>query len=323
MKEDLYKQRIKEIELLKDIKLKKMLIFYLQTSAYTYLGPYSDFTRTLPDDIEELCILQRMQTIHAREMFLNKDIRKEKNNSNGDMTKVPIDRLNNEEDIFQTAINIFSELLRRDRNYSINREAKNKIHIVCRGHALMLASTLKSKGIPARVRVGFAKYHNEFGEYDDQWNIEWYSLKEKKWKMVDAAGIGGYNSIQNEITDIPKEKFMTAAETWKGLRNNTMPQNIKIIDASGYEGLKAAWLQLMNDFNCLMNNEKSFLFQPKYMYELKNGKYDIRDFTKKELQELDELADLMINCDNNLDDLYKIFLTKTKYRVMLGISTWN
>lgn len=323
MKDEAYKHRIEEIESLEDVELKKMLIFYLQTSAYTYLGPYSEFTRTLPDNIEELCILQRMQTIHAREMFFNKDIRKEKNNINGDMTKVPIDRFNNEEDIFQTAISIFAELLRRDRNYSIKREAKNKIHIVCRGHALMLASTLKSKGTPARVRVGFAKYHNNIGECDDQWNVEWYSLKEKRWKMVDPSGIGGYNSIQNEITDISKEKFITAAEAWKKLRDNTISKEIKIIDSGGYEGLKAAWLQLMNDFNCLMNNEKSFLFQPLYMYKCEGGKYNIRDFTNEELQELDELADLMLNCNNNLESLYKTYLKNTKYRVMLGTSTWN
>lgn len=323
VKEELYKKRIQEIESLKDIKLKKLLIFYLQTSAYTYLGPYSDFTRTLPDDIEELCILQRTQTIHARELFFNKNIREEKNSPNGDMSKVPVDRFNNEEDIFQTAISIFAELLRRDRNYSIHREAKNKIHIVCRGHSLMLASTLKSKGIPARVRVGFAKYHSNLKECDDQWNVEWYNLEEKRWKMVDAAGIGGYNTIQNEITDIPKEEFITAAESWKQLRNNTMPKGIKIIDSAGYDGLKASWLQLMNDFNCLMNNEKSFLFQPTYMYECKNDKYTIRDFTNEELQELDELAELMLDCDNNLDKLYKIYLKKPKFRIMLGISIWN
>ena len=79
----------------------------------------------------------------------------------------------------------------------------------------------------------------------------------------------------------------------------------------------------MNDFNCLMNNEKSFLFQPKYMYEYKNSRYIIRDFTNEELKELDELAELMLDCDKNLDELYKIYLKNPKYKIMLGISTWN
>ncbi len=320
MENNLYKKRINQILELDNLELNKLLIFYLQTSPYTYLGPYAEFTKGLPEDIEELCVLQRTQTIHARELFFSKDIREEKDNPNGDMRKVPLDRLNNEEDIFQTAISIFAELLRRDKTYSVNRQAKDKIHIVCRGHALMLASTLKSKGIPARVRVGFAKYHNTNGKCDDQWNIEWYSIEEKRWKMVDASGIGGYNDIQNEITDVPKQKFMTAAESWKNIRSGTLPKNIELRDSSGYEGLKASWLQLMNDFNCLMNNEKSFLFQPQYMYEYKDNKYVIRDFTD---EELDKLADLMLNCDDILDILYKIYTTAMKYRIMLGISTWN
>lgn len=320
----LYKARIEEIENIKDINLKKLLIFYLQTSTYTYLGPYADFIRSLPDNIEELCILQRKQTIHAKEIFDDKELRKNKNSSNGDMTKVPISRFNNEEDIYQTAIGIFSELLRRDQEYSIKREAKNKIHIVCRGNALMLASTLKCKGIPARVRVGFSKYYKSFPKCEDQWNTEWYDLKEKRWKMVDSSSLGGNNNITDkELLDIPKDKFITAAEAWIQIRNNTFPKEIKLIDTAGYEGLKAAWLELMNDFNSLMNNEKSFLFQPAYMYELKNNKYIIRDFTNDELNELDELAKLMLNCDENLEKLYDIYKKVPKYKIMLGISTWN
>ena len=69
-----------------------------------------------------------------------------------------------------------------------------------------------------------------------------------------------YNNIQNEITDVPKQKFITAAESWKNIRSGTLPKNMELRDSSGYKGLKASWLQLMNDFNCLMNNEKSFLF---------------------------------------------------------------
>ena len=322
MNKNIYKERINKIEKIKDITLKKMLIFYLQTSAYTYLGPYTDFVQKLPEDLEELCTLQRIQTIHAKEMFKNKNIRQEKDNVNGDMTKVPVDRMNNEEDIFQTAISMFAELLRRNNEYSVHREAKDKIQIVCRGNALMLASTLKAKGIPARVRVGFAKYH-EKNVYDDQWNTEYYDFVQKRWVMVDVTSLGSDNPVKDCALDIPKHQFITAAEAWKSIRNDTLSENEKIIDTGGYEGIKAAWLQLMNDFSCLMNNERSFLFQPIYMYERKNRRWDIRDFTKEELEELDSLADLMLENDKNLEKLYKIYNSLDKYRKLLGISSWN
>lgn len=317
-----YKERLSQIHEIEDINLKKQLIFYLQTSTYTYLGPYTEFVQKLPDDLEKLCTLQRMQTIHAKEFFDDKNIRKDKNNANGDMTKIPVDRMNNEEDIFQTAINIFAELLRRNSKYTVNRKAKDKINLVCRGYALMLASTLKAKFIPARVRVGFAKYH-EKNIYDDQWNVEYYDLEQKRWIMVDVTSLGSENKVKDNALDIPKNQFITAAEAWKNIRNNKFNEKEKIVDTGGYEGIKAAWLQLMNDFSCLMNNERSFLFQPSYMYECKDNYYYIRDFTDKELIELDELADLMLENDNNLDKLYKLYNSEPKYRKLLGISTWN
>ena len=43
---------------------KRVLDFYKQTSLYTDLGLYKDFMKSLTDNIDELCILQRMQIIH-------------------------------------------------------------------------------------------------------------------------------------------------------------------------------------------------------------------------------------------------------------------
>ena len=54
----------------------KMLKFYKQTSLYTDLGLYRDFARQLTNDIDELCILQRMQIIHPV-AYDNPEIRKQ------------------------------------------------------------------------------------------------------------------------------------------------------------------------------------------------------------------------------------------------------
>ena len=113
---------------------KRVLDFYKQTSLYTDLGLYKDFMKSLTDNIDELCILQRMQIIHPI-AYSNPNIRKQKNCFWGDMTKVPITRLNYEDDLFPTALSMISELLRKDNNYSIYRKAENKIHVTCRGEA--------------------------------------------------------------------------------------------------------------------------------------------------------------------------------------------
>ncbi len=43
---------------------KNILSFYKKTSPYTDLGLYNDFAKNLPDNIEELCLIQRKQIIH-------------------------------------------------------------------------------------------------------------------------------------------------------------------------------------------------------------------------------------------------------------------
>lgn len=57
---------------------KRVLDFYKQTSLYTDLGLYKDFMKSLTDNIDELCILQRMQIIHPI-AYSNPNIRKQKN----------------------------------------------------------------------------------------------------------------------------------------------------------------------------------------------------------------------------------------------------
>ncbi len=101
----------------------EILEFYKQTSLYTDLGLYKQFAQELPDNIDNLCVLQRMQIIHPV-AFNNPNIRKETNCFWGDMTQVPITRLNYEDDIFPTAASMINELLRKDKNYSTKREAK-------------------------------------------------------------------------------------------------------------------------------------------------------------------------------------------------------
>ena len=300
-----------------------VLNHYLQTSMYTYLGPYEEFAKNLPDDIEKLCALQKMQTIHPQIFLMDPMIMQDNDNFYGDMTQIPIDRLNCEEDIFPTAISMFAELLRRDSNYSVNREAKNKIHILCRGNALMLASTLKAKNIPARVRVGWAKYHYNTGLCDDQWNVEYYDLETNQWIMVDSSGIGGNSTIPNKMINIPKDKFLTAADAWLGIRQGTLDKGTKIMVLDGHKNIQAAWIGLMNDFNCLMNNEYPVIFEPKYILVKEDKKWEQRGFTDKEFEELDLIAKLMQEPDKNLEKLQHIWNKKPKFKQLLGISSWN
>ena len=69
--------------------MEQILRYYRQTSCYTDLGYYKEFAERLPDSVDALCILQRMQIIHPVVFLNDPDIRKKQDTFWGDMTKVP------------------------------------------------------------------------------------------------------------------------------------------------------------------------------------------------------------------------------------------
>lgn len=291
---------------------KEILEFYKETSQFTDLGYYKDFAKNLPNDIEELCILQRMQIIHPV-AYNDKDIRNKNNCFWGDMTKVPITRLDYEEDYFPTAQSMIAELLRKNPDYNIKREAKDKINITCRGQAILLASILKAKGIPARARSGFAPYIKYDGISYDHWITEYYDESENIWKLVDADEHCPDHEMGFDLNNIPYDRFIFSANAYLGLREKSI-QEYSILYSSDPVtlGMKAALRALFYDFHALMNNEIIFLHIPKYIRE--------KDFnlSEEEYRELDYLAKLMLNPNKNFNELKEIWKNIPKYRIMSG-----
>ncbi len=296
----------------------EILKFYKRTSPYTDLGLYNDFAKNLPDDIGKLCLLQRNQIIHPFDMS-NEKMRKDSHSCYGDMTKLPKTALCYENDLFPTAQSMLAELLRRDKNYSLNRKIEDKIHVCCREQAILLASILKSKGFSSRVRSGFAKYINTSGKTaGDHWITEYYDIEKEKWILVDAD-MYFYEDVLDEyhidfsLLDIPRDKFIFGAEAFLGLRTGKY-KNEEIYYASNplTIGIEASIHGLFYDFHALMNNEIIFLHLPKYIIE-KNLK-----LSEEEYVELDELAKLMLDPDKNFDKLLDVWNSQDKFRIMCG-----
>ena len=253
-----------------------------------------------------------MQIIHPV-AYNDKAIRSKSKCFWGDMTKVSITRLDYEEDYFQTAQSMIAELLRKNPNYNIKREAKDKIHITCRGQAILLASILKAKGIPARARSGFAPYIKYDGISYDHWITEYYDEKENVWKLVDADEHCPDHEMGFDLNNIPYDRFIFGANAYLGLRENSIkPESILYASDPVTLGMKAALRGLFYDFHSLMNNEIIFLHIPRYINE--------KDFelSEQEYKELDELAKLMLNPNKNFEKLLEIWNTNTKYRIMQG-----
>lgn len=229
------------------------------------------------------------------------------------MTKVPVTRLNYEEDYFPTAQSMLAELLRRNDNYNVKREAKDKIHITCRGQAILLASILKAKGYAARARSGFAPYIKYDGVNYDHWITEYYNEEKGRWVLVDADEHCPDHEMGFDLNDIPRNQFIFGAEAYLGIRNSKYKkEEIYYASDPATLGLKAALRGLFYDFHSLMNDEIILLHMPKY---IKDKNFEL---SEEEYQELDKLAILMLEPDKNFDELLRIWNSETKFRIMSG-----
>ncbi|NZD48369.1 transglutaminase-like domain-containing protein [Rhizobium leguminosarum] len=97
-----------------------------------------------------------------------------------------------------------------ERNLFEGDPTQIKVGGLCRDFAILAASAFRAKGIPARLRVGFADYIvPDF--WEDHWLCEWHDGQH--WKRLDvefaAAGGASFNTL-----DVPRERFLTANEAW-------------------------------------------------------------------------------------------------------------
>jgi len=294
-------------------KIKK---HYLDFSTYTFPGLYQEKLKNdLPDDIREIGLLVRKNFIHrttlsAGNTGTNADLKF------GDMTKVPWWR-QPEDDILVTTGAMLAELYRRDERGFVNdREVKNKLVLTCRFVAIMIASILKSKGIPARVRSGNAPYFDmgELGNVStDHWINQYWSEQENRWITID---VDGSLSLKEKFDpyDIPNGKFDFPADAWLGIRAGKLdPKNFH--NAKPENGAIVVLWSLFYDFHSLMNDEIIYIYGPAGGY---GGDEKFNKLTKEELEKIDNLARLMQKPDENFDELVKVWESEKDFRLLVG-----
>lgn len=293
----------------------RLLSHYLQYSAYTHPGAYAEHLRLqVPDDVREFGKLVRAQTIHSM-VLVNGNTGSNSDLRYGDMTKVPWYR-QREDDVFPTVSAMIAELFRRDaRGFVIDRAEENRLVVTCRFVSLLTASILKSKSIPARVRSGFAPYFDvenlPQNTSVDHWIVEYWSTSENRWVLLDVDG-----SLEPNLTfdpyDVPRDVFDFPADAWLDVRQGRINGD-HFYNAGGHSGLQAIAWELMYDFHCLMNNEVIYWHVARIAH--------IRNFphlTNAQLKEIDNLALLMTNIDENFESLQRIWNNKKDFRLLAG-----
>ncbi|KLN63786.1 hypothetical protein ZX61_19770 [Vibrio sp. VPAP30] len=96
------------------------------------------------------------------------------------------------------------------------KKPNHRVVSICRGFSLMVCSILRSKGVPARIRSGFATYLAQ-NHFEDHWVCEYWD-SDKGWVAVDAQ----LDDIHHQILqfdfdpcDVPTTNFIVAGKAWK------------------------------------------------------------------------------------------------------------
>jgi len=288
---------------------------YLEFSQYTHPGAYETILKqSLPDVVRDIGLLVRKSLVHAV-TYANGNTGSNADLRYGDMKRIPWWR-QNEDDVFPTASAMLSELYRRDpRGLTLERLPENKLIVTCRFTSILTACLLKIKGIPARVRSGFAPYFKaeglEAGKSEDHWVNQYWNKHQSRWVTIDVDGsLEGY--IPFDTYDMPEGIIDFPADAWLDVRTGKVDAN-HFHNAGGWSGLITIAWELFYDFHCIMNDEIIYFHHP--------AMATLDAFSKnseEQRKEIDELAHLMQNPDQNFDALKKLWETKKEFRLLRG-----
>ena len=154
-KEELKNHEIRKVDT-------QMLSFYRHQSSYTDPGEYSSHYKALPESLPELCRVIKAQFIHPdADLPRYRDL-------------IPLER-SREDEKYPTVKTILAGLLAYNpAGLTDDRKPEQRLIVSCRYHAILLASILKDRGIPVRVRYGFAHYlypgHHIYHVICEVWN---------------------------------------------------------------------------------------------------------------------------------------------------------
>ncbi|MFP4113908.1 MAG: transglutaminase-like domain-containing protein [Spirochaetota bacterium] len=142
----------------------------------------------------------------------------------------------------RTAPAMLETILAADsRPLTVARAPEARLVGNCRDFTVLAVALLRSAGIPARARCGFATYLMP-GEYVDHWVVEYWHAAEARWISVDAELDAFHVSelgIAFDPFDVPRggphvAGFVTGARAWKLVRNEGAdPADFGIFDMHG------------------------------------------------------------------------------------------
>jgi hypothetical protein len=142
------------------------------------------------------------------------------------------------------------------RPLSEARTPDRRVVGVCRHFATLFVAIARHKGIPARVRAGFAHYF-ERGKNAEHWVGEYWHEGERRWILVDAQ----LDDLQRALVkpdfdalDVPRDRFLVAGDAWRACRSGADPMTFGVAGTSNW-GLVEVFGEIFQDLAALQKVE--------------------------------------------------------------------
>ena len=185
----------------------EVLDFYAQPGPMTKAGRHKRALAELPDDIGTLARIVQGLAVHQ---YM----------ADAYGFKVPEKRT--AESHIRAADKILDRILELDdRPLSVLRPVEKRVVGVCHHFALLMATMLRAKGIPARYRCGFGAYFNA-PHFEDHVICEYRNATEAHWVLVDSQLDDVWQhalKFKFDPLGVPRDQFIVASDAWTSCRN--------------------------------------------------------------------------------------------------------
>jgi hypothetical protein len=256
-----------------------LLTLYTEQTVLTDPGEYLYLYNGLPQSLDSLCLLIKRQLIHPLEAL---------------QMGYPLDQVIEEGAIDNTEKMLAALVQKDSAGLVFDRSPENRMLLACQHHAMLLASILRSRDLPVRLRFGFARYfEKERGVRFGHVICEVWDEDEKRWMLVDP---------DRQYVDFSPKRFDFGHEAWNNLEAGKLDQKVYV--SSIGDGLKGTVNLLSMDAAHVLHQERmNWVYAEIALQEIR-GFYDLKE---EEFAMLDEAARLLEDPDLNvgkLDSLY-------------------
>jgi excinuclease ABC subunit A len=270
--------------------LPESISYYITQSLLSSPGAYVSFYESLPD--EPAALIQILQGVLLHKLV-------------ADYYQVQVSSVQRAEQHLRSVEQRLEQLAKLDPTpLTVPRQPTDRQVGVCRDFALFFVSLLRHKGIPARMRVGFATYLSPGTLYKaDHWISEYWDGEQ--WVLVDPQ----IDDIQRQKTRITIDTlhlrrnvdFILASTAWQSCRAGKARSELFRFSGK-WKGMPCIRGNLLHDFQSLNKLELS-----PWDYWDDLGLKAETSLTVDDKALLDRIASLTGEADAHFDEIRNLF----------------